>query len=74
MSIQDSRLTLQKVIFLTNIFFKFLLGLGYYSEQPFEAMHHDAKVLWERVKVGTGHPDVERVLKDFVVSYNSKHL
>ena len=37
-------------------------------------MHHDAKVLWERVKVGTGHPDAERVLKDFVVSYNSEHV
>ena len=63
-----------KGYFFINIFFKFLLGLGYYSEQPFEAMHHDANVLWERAKIGTGHPDVERVLKDFVVSYNSKQL
>ena len=46
-------MTLQKVILLKIHMLKFLLGLGYYSEQPFEAMHHDAKVLWERVKVGT---------------------
>ena len=59
---------------LNIIILNFFQGLGYYSEQPFEAMHHDAKVLWERVKVGTGHPDVERALKDFVVSYNSKHI
>ena len=51
-----------------------MIGLGYFSEQAFESMHHDAKVLWERVKVGSGHPDIERALKDFVVSYNSKHI
>ena len=65
---------LQKVHNFHKSFLIFYPGLGYYSEQPFEAMHHDAKVLWERVKVGTAHPDVERTSKDFVVSYNSKHI
>ena len=52
----------------------FILGLGYFSEQAFESMHHDAKVLWEKVKVGVDHPDVEKALQDFVISYNAKHM
>ena len=49
-------------------------GLGYFSEQSFEAMHHDAKQGWDRVKVGTNHAECGQRLKDFVVSNNSKHL
>ena len=30
--------------FMNTILFWLLLGLGYYSEQSFEAMHHDIKV------------------------------
>ena len=26
-------------------------GLGFWSEQPFEAMHHEMKVLWNKVKI-----------------------
>ena len=50
------------------------VGLGYFSEQAFEAMHHDVKVIWEKVKVGLDHPNFSEKLRSFVVAYNSKHL
>ena len=49
-------------------------GLGYFSEQAFEAMHYDIKGLWERVKVSSGHPEFGERLKAAVTAYNSKHI
>ena len=49
-------------------------GLGYFSEQAFEAMHSDIKGLWERVKVSSGHPEFGERLKSFIVAYNARHL
>ena len=50
-------------------------GLGWWSEQAFEAMHHDMKCEWEKVKISDhSHPDFPQRLLDFVIRYNSKHL
>ena len=50
------------------------LGLGYFSEQSFESMHHDVKVLWDKVKVTAGHPDFPEKLRDFIAAYNARHM
>ena len=45
-------------------------GLGWYSEQGFEAMHHDMKQEWERVKIcDPDHPDFGKRLLEFVLAY-----
>ena len=50
-------------------------GLGWYSEQSFEAMHHDMKEEWERLKIcDPNHPDFAQRLFDFVVAYNARHM
>ena len=50
-------------------------GLGWYSEQAFESMHHDMKIEWNRVKISDiSHPDFGRKLLSFVTSYNAKHI
>ena len=49
--------------------------LDYYSEQSFEAMHHDAKEEWEEVKIcDPEHPDFGERLASFMCSYNSRHI
>eukprot|EP00090_Calanus_glacialis_P026415 TRINITY_DN41544_c0_g1_i1.p1 TRINITY_DN41544_c0_g1~~TRINITY_DN41544_c0_g1_i1.p1 ORF type:complete len:114 (-),score=20.05 TRINITY_DN41544_c0_g1_i1:59-400(-) len=51
------------------------VGLGFFSEQGFETMHHDFKVLWEKVKTGDiSHEDFAERLLDCVCSYNAKHM
>ena len=50
------------------------LGLGYWSEQCFEAMHHNARLSWDRVKVASSHPQFGEKLKSFIVSSNSKKM
>ena len=50
-------------------------GLGWYSAQGFEAMHHDMKQEWERVKIcDPDYPDFGKRLLDFVVAYNARHI
>ena len=50
-------------------------GLGWWSEQAFEAVHSDMKKEWDKVKIcDKNHPDFPQRLLDFVVRYNSKHL
>ena len=50
-------------------------GLGWYSEQCFEAMHHDMKEEWERVKIADhNHPDFGAKLFKFVIGYNARHI
>ena len=50
-------------------------GLGWYSEQSFEAMHHDMKVEWERIKIcDPNHPDFSPRLLEFICAYNAKHV
>ena len=50
-------------------------GLGWYSEQGFEAIHHDMKQEWDRVKIcDPDHPDFGKRLLDFVVAYNARHI
>ena len=50
-------------------------GLGWYSEQSFEAMHSDMKEEWNRVKISDpNHPDFGKRLFDFVVAYNARHI
>ena len=50
-------------------------GLGWYSEQSFEAMHSDMKEVWNKVKISDPyHPDFGKRLLDFVVAYNARHI
>ena len=50
-------------------------GLGWWSEQAFEAVQSDMKKEWDKVKIcDKNHPDFPQRLLDFVVRYNSKHL
>lgn len=50
-------------------------GLGWYSEQCYEAMHHDMKVEWERLKIcDPHHPDFSQRLLEFVCAYNARHI
>ena len=50
-------------------------GLGYMSEQAFEAVHSDMKRKWEQgSKVSTSHKDFAAKLKKFVVTYNSNNM
>ena len=37
-------------------------GLGAWSEQAMESVHHDLKLEWERSKVGPNHTDYESIL------------
>lgn len=47
-------------------------GLGYWSEQPFEAVHHKFDEFWERYKVGRDHEMFGQKLMDAVMSWNSR--
>ena len=50
-------------------------GLGWWSEQAFEAMHSDIKKEWEKVKIcDSDHPDFPTKLLDFVLRYNARHV
>ena len=50
-------------------------GLGWYSEQCYEAMHHDMKVEWERLKIcDPHHQDFSQRLLEFVCAYNARHI
>ena len=49
-------------------------GLGYWSEQAFEAMHHDVKVESAGLLVSDTHPEYAQKLKQFIVRYNAKHF
>ena len=49
-------------------------GLGYMSEQAFEAVHSDMKRQWELRKVGSNHSNFREKLRQFVVAYNSNNL
>lgn len=50
-------------------------GLGWYSEQGFEAMHYDMMQEWKRVQIcDPGHPDFGKKLLDFIVAYNARHI
>ena len=49
-------------------------GLGAWSEQAMESVHHDMKLEWDRTKVGPDHPKYREILFDTIVRYNSKHI
>ena len=65
-----------------------ILGMGYFSEQAFESMHHDiryfipfkyflkinVKVTWDNVKVSPSHKEYGEKLRNFVAAYNAKHI
>ena len=43
-------------------------GLGFWSEQAFEAMHSDMKKEWEKVKItNPDHPEFGERILDFVI-------
>ena len=47
-------------------------GLGYWSEQQFEAVHHNFTTSWDRFKVGTDHEGYGEALLTCVTSYDAK--
>ena len=50
-------------------------GLGWFSEQSFEAMHYDMKVEWNRIKIcDPNHPEFADKLLQFVCAYNARHI
>ena len=50
-------------------------GLGYMSEQAFEAVHSHMKAVWENgLKVSTNNKDFPAKLRKFVVAYNSNNM
>ena len=52
----------------------FVAGLGAWSEQAMESVHHDMKMEWDRTKVKPSHPEFENIFLKFVVKYNSKYV
>ena len=50
-------------------------GLGWYSEQGFEAMHYDMMQEWKRVQIcDPNHPEFGKRLLDFVIAYVARHI
>lgn len=52
----------------------FDIGLGFFSEQAFESVHHDYTKTWQNFKVNVDNPDYGEKLLRAVCSYNCKHL
>ncbi len=51
------------------------MGLGPYSEQAAESVHHDFNTMWSRFKVKTKeHPEYGQRLLKSVIMYNSQHF
>lgn len=50
------------------------MGLGFYSEQAVESLHHDFCVTWKKYKVLKKHPQYTEKLLRAVCEYNSKHV
>ena len=49
-------------------------GLGFYSEQAMESMHHDLLEEWGGEKVDESHPRYGEKLKQTMVRVNGKHI
>ena len=49
-------------------------GLGLFSEQAGESVHHDFSVHWERFKVPFQHQVFGNRLAKAVMNYNSRHI
>ena len=49
-------------------------GCGYWSEQPFEALHDKFDQFWARYKVGREHEDYGKMLRDAVMSWNGRKV
>ena len=52
----------------------YLAGIGYWSEQAFEAVHANFKVDWDTVKVDLGHKEYMERLTAAMSRYNSRHI
>lgn len=50
------------------------IGLGFFSEQAFESVHHDFKQTWANFKVNSENDNYGSKLLRCVCVYNSKHL
>ena len=50
------------------------LGLGYYSEQAFEAIHYDFLKFEEHCSVSKDHKDYRMKMMAIVQRYNSLHM
>ena len=50
------------------------LGLGYYSEQAFEAIHYDFLKFEEHCSVSKDHKDYRMKMMAIVQQYNSLHM
>ena len=61
-------------LFLNLMLILLFSGLGYWSEQAFEAVHANFKQSWENVKVDIDHTEYLPKLKNSVTRYNSSHI
>ena len=49
-------------------------GLGFWSEQSYESVHHDFKEIWANRKVGRDHEDFKDALLKAFLEWNSLHV
>lgn len=49
-------------------------GLGFYSEQAGESLHHEFNERWKKFKVQVGHPEHDERLLRTVCEFNSHHM
>ena len=53
---------------------KNFIGLGYWSEQAFDAVHANFKLDWETGELDVGHEDYLKKLTDCISRYNARHI
>ena len=49
-------------------------GLGIYSKQAMESVHHDFDETWQSYKVSEIHSDYKNRLLNSIIAYNSNHI
>ena len=63
-----------KYIFVKCKKYQIFSGLGYWSEQAFEAVHADFKLCWESMKVDIDHPEYLDKLLACIIRWNDRHI
>lgn len=53
---------------------KHQVGLGIFSEQAFESVHHEFKIIWKKYKVHFNHPEYDKRLLRAVCEFNGLHV
>lgn len=53
---------------------KYQVGLGLFSKQAFESVHHKCEVVWNKYKVHSNHPEYAERLLRAVCEFNGLHV